>query len=182
MANGDSGQLFQVIMQVPGAKDALAFLQREAAAFTYLPVRFERIRDALTAVLSSATDRGDQATAGQAQVALDGLGKLQSSYAAAAGDVSDVLTSVQGGAVEPLGLVPKLVGAAAKAAAVFKGTDVFEEGANTLATRTLTPAELARLRAGGSTVAALVSSPAVKIGLVIGGVWLLGRLFRRRRG
>src|SRR5260370_20468463 len=117
MPNGD-GSLYTTLMALPGASQALTFLQQEAASFTYVPVRLDNIRTGLESVRDRATARGDSATAAQASAALSGLSRLQSLYAQTSGDVSRVMTAVNTGQAG-ISIVPRLLGVATHAAAVL---------------------------------------------------------------
>lgn len=173
---------YTAIMSIPGADQALQFLQQEATAFAYLPSRIEGIRQSLQGLYDRAVANNDQTTAAQAAAALSGLPSLQGTYADASGQVAGVLSAVQGGApVDVLSLVPRVLSAAAQATLAFKSVDLFESAANKLAASAgLTPAEIATLKSGGYGARGFLSQPVVKWGLIIGGVWLAWRFLRRR--
>jgi hypothetical protein len=163
--------LYTAIMAIPGANQALDFLQKQASGFAYIPSRLDTVRRQLAAIQA----QGDATKRAQATAALGGLVNLQSLYASASAKVADVLTAVRLGVADPLALVPKLLGAAAQAALLFKSVDAYEQSVQKLAAGTLTTTDLARLKQGaGATL-----SPAVKVVLVVGGAWLLWRMVRR---
>lgn len=172
--------LYTAVMAIPGADKALGFLQTQAAAFAYVPARLETIRRQLEAVRTQAATRNDAATVAKVAGLLAGLPQLQSLYANASGQVSQVMSALQTGAMDPFGLVPKLLGAAAQVTLVFKSVDLFEQGTKAVAAGTLTAAQLAQLRQGGYTPAGLAPT-LFRVALVVGGVWLGWRLLRGRR-
>jgi hypothetical protein len=171
--------LYTAVMSIPGADRALDFLQKQASAFAYVPARLETFRRELEELRSRAAARNDPVGVAKAAAALVGLPRLQSLYASASGKVSEVMTLLRLGSGNPLALVPKVIGAAAQAALVFKSVDLFDKAIDKLAAGTLTAQELAQLKAGGYTVQNALT-PAVKVVLVVGGAWLVWRAMRGR--
>ena len=169
--------LYTAVMSMPGADQALNFLQEQASAFAYVPSRLETFRRQLEAIRDTAAARNDTLKMAQAVAALQGLPRLQSLYASASGKVSEVMTSIRLGTGNPLALVPKVIGAAAQAALVFKSVDLYDKATNKLASGTLTAAELARIRQGGFGA---TLNPTVKVVLIVGGAWLVYRLVKGR--
>lgn len=172
--------LYTAVMSIPGADKALGFLQEQASAFAYVPARLETFRRELEELRSRAAARNDALTVAKVVAALQGLPRLQSLYASTSGKVAEVMTAVRLGTGDPLALVPKVISAAAQATLVFKSVDLFDKAIDKLAAGTLTAAELARLKQGGYTAGNVVS-PAVKVALIVGGAWVVYRLFFKRR-
>lgn len=175
-----NGTLVTDIMQIPGADKALAFLQSQLAAFSYLPVRLDRTRRVLEAVRAAAATQTDAWKVAASGALLDGLAKLNTSYANTSGHVSALLNALRGSTVRAGVLVPQLLGVVADMSLLFRSMDVFEQGAKDLEAGTLSPAEITRLRAGGYTMQNAVVNPLLRAALLVGGLWLLWRLVRGR--
>jgi hypothetical protein len=171
--------LYTAVMSIPGADQALTFLQEQASAFAYVPARLDTFRRELEELRTRFAARNDAVGVAKVAAALAGLQKLQSLYASASGKVSEVMTAFRLGVANPLPLVPKVLTAAGEAALVFKSLNLFENAINKLAAGTLTAAELARIKQGGYS-AQTVLTPTVKVVLFVGGAWLVYRLIKGR--
>lgn len=175
------GDLFTAVMAIPGADRAVDFLQAQSAAFAYIPTRIDRVRRKLEAIRVAAAQRNDVLKVAKAGAALTGLNKLQSYYATTSGKVSEVLNALRTGSAGGVGaVVPKLLAVAAQVPLVFRSVDLFEQAASSLERGTLTPEEVARLERGGYTVRTAIVNPVVTVGLIMFGVWLLGRMLKGR--
>lgn len=173
--------LYTAVMSIPGADRAVDFLQAQAAAFSYIPQRLERVRAKLEAIRQAAAAQNDVVKVGKAAALLRGLRTVTSSYASTAAKLSDVITALRSTApgINPLSFVPKLLATAGQVTLLFKSTDAFERSANGLQSGTLSAAEIARLERGGDTIGSAVVTPMVKVALVVGGVYVLYRMTRR---
>lgn len=172
--------LYTAVMSIPGADRALDFLTKQSSAFAYVPARLETIRRELLAIRSRAAMRNDAVTVAKVAAALSGLPRLQTLYASTSGKVSEIMTALRLGSVNPLTLVPKLLSTVTQVSLVFKSVDLFDRAVDRLAAGTLTPQELARLKQGGFSVQTILS-PAFRVVLVVGGAWLIWRFLRGGR-
>lgn len=175
------GDLYTAVMAIPGADRAVDFIQAQAAAFSYIPQRLERVRAKLEAIRQAAAAQNDVVKVAKAAALLRGLLEVQRTYARTSAGVSDVVNALRSTApgINPLAFVPKLLAVAGQVTLLFKSTEAFERSAGGLQAGTLSPAEIARLERGGFTVGSAVVSPLVKTALVVGGVYLVYRMMRR---
>jgi len=173
--------LYTAVMSIPGADRAVDFIQGQAAAFSYIPQRLERIRAKLEAIRQAAAAQNDVVKVAKAAALLRGLVTVTSTYARTAAGVSDVVNALRSTApgLNPVAFVPKLLGVASQVTLLFKSVDFFERSATGLQAGTLSAEDVAKLERGGFTVGSAVVSPLVKTALVVGGVWLLWRMTRR---
>lgn len=167
------------ILALPGAGQALQFLQAQASAFAYVPTRLQSIQSELQAIRSQAAAAGDAGAVAQVDAVLSGLPQVYRLYASASSKVGAALSAVASGNVG-VDIIPQLIGAAGEATLVFKSVQLFDESAQKLASGRLSAAQIAQLRQGGYNTATL-GSRVVKAALIVGGVWLGLKLLRGRR-
>jgi hypothetical protein len=164
-----SSDVVNAILQLPGAGDALRFLQEQTAAFAYVPSRLQGIANELMAIRQQAAAQGDAGTVAQVDAALQGLRNVYSLYASASGNVAAVLSAVNGGSAD-VSIVPKLLSAAGQAALVLKSTQLFDDSVTQLSSGRLTAAQVAQLKRGGYSVQT-TGQTIVKWLLIGGAVW-----------
>lgn len=172
--------LYNAVMALPIAQQAVDLLQGQAAAFAYVPARLDTLRRTLVAIQSAASAQGDGRKAAAASAMLVGLTALQSYYARTSGNVSGVVEALRSSApgISVAAFVPKLISAAAAVPLLFRSVDLFEKSVRSLQTGTLTPDEIARLQRGGYTPAA-AGGVILKYALYVGGGYLVYRWLRR---
>lgn len=153
MALDFSALLKGVGVDVAGAyQQGMNFLLKQAAEWSRIPTRLQRIGAARTLVATAATQQNRPDVAAKMAAAGSTLAQLQTMYNNASSQVADVVDQIRAvpqGSIPPVSLASPAAQAAAVVSAVTKGATVLEGQIASAAQQVLTPAQLAQLKAGG---------------------------------
>lgn len=169
-------------------QQGMNFLLKQAADWSRIPTRLQRIGAARMLIAQAATQQNKPDVAAKMAAAGAALTQLQTLYNNASSQVADVVDQVRAvppGAVPPVSLAAPAAQAAAVIAAVTKGATTLEGQIADAASQVLTPAQIAQLKAGGLSFPAFMGlqlSTLVKYVIIGIPVYLLLRSRRGRGG
>lgn len=139
----------------------VSFLLKQAADWARIPTRLQRIGAARTIIAAAAQQQNKPEVAAKMAALGSALAQLQTTYNNASSQVADVVDQVRAlspGAVPPVSLAAPAAKAAAVVSAVTKGATALETQIADAATKVLTPAQIAQLKAGGLSMPAYMGA------------------------